>query len=333
MTTVSLVLWPYAGTSGLTLFLYKETTPATVANTGGDTLTPGAEGTFTATVAESLSGMYNVVVKQGSSVVAAGGKAYFDGSSTVYVDATPPEIYPPAERDVADLRPIEFYWKSIGATFANSASTCTRRFSGETGAQAEALSGAITAVSGVTGLYKLAYNIADRAADAATIIPTEVTYRLVDDAGNIEDLTLRITKTSAFGSTVSGMPSPTIFSNGTTVRSDKTVYRGDTIVVSILYSELDESGDPVPVSTATDSWRMTISSGTLPKITLAQLTSAANEISLDHGGEVGRVIATRPFSASLLPPGTHDWDMERTTSGGVRTTVVIGKMRVLEDAS
>lgn len=244
MTTVSLVLWPYAGTSVLTLFLYKETTPATVANTGGDTLTPGAEGTFTATVGETLSGMYNVVVKQGSAVVAAGGKAYFDGSSTVYVDATPPEIYPPAERDVADLRPIEFYWKVAGATFANSASTCKRRFSGETGAQEEALSGAVTAVSGVSGRYSLAYALADRAADAATVIPTEVTYTLVDDAGNTGELTLVIVEfTSASGIAVLPGRDRAVADAGA---STITVKLGE--IITIARGVVDANGQPMDLS-------------------------------------------------------------------------------------
>lgn len=101
-------------------------------------------------------------------------------------------VYAPVERSTADTSVIEFEWPISGATFANSASTCKRRFLNETGAQEEALSGAITAVSGVSGRYKLAYNIADRAADATTVIPTSVTYRLVDDAGNSGELTLVI---------------------------------------------------------------------------------------------------------------------------------------------
>jgi hypothetical protein len=114
--------------------------------------------------------------------------------------------------------------------------------------------------------------------------------------------------------------------------ANKTVYRGDTIVVSVLYTELDGDNEPIPVSVATDTWVMKISSGTLPKINLGTLSSATGEILLDYLGEVGRVRATRPYTASPLPVGTHDYDLERTTAGGVRTTVVKAKLRVLADA-
>lgn len=114
---------------------------------------------------------------------------------------------------------------------------------------------------------------------------------------------------------------------------NKEVVRGDTITVSFLYKQGLSVAAAIPVSVATDTWRMTISSGTLPKITLAQLSSATGDIQLDYLGEVGRVFAERPYSASPLPVGTHSWDLERTTSGGVRATVATGKLRVLPDAS
>lgn len=89
MTTVAIQIPTYAGATDLTLFLHSETDATfAVANGSGDAMTPGSNGGFTATVAESLSGVYNVVIKQGSTVVASGGKVRFDGSATVFVDST-----------------------------------------------------------------------------------------------------------------------------------------------------------------------------------------------------------------------------------------------------
>lgn len=110
-----------------------------------------------------------------------------------FPDSEPQDaVFPPIERPTDDTSVIEFYWPISGATFANSATTCKRRFLGETGAQEEALSGAITAISGKPGWYKIAYAVADRAATGTTVIPTSVTYTLVDDSGNIGELTLVI---------------------------------------------------------------------------------------------------------------------------------------------
>lgn len=245
MTTVSLTFWPYASATDLVLFLYRETAPSTVVNTGGDALTYVAEGVFTATVAESLSGMYNVVVKQGSTVVASGGKVWFDGvSSTVYVDREPPTQYPPVERPTDDTTVIEFYWPISGATFANSASTCKRRFLGETGAQEEALSGAISAISGKAGWYKLAYALADRAADATTVIPTGVTYTLVDDAGNTGELTLVIVEfASASGIAVLPGRDRAVADAGA---STITVKLGE--IITIARAVVDANGQPMNLS-------------------------------------------------------------------------------------
>lgn len=243
-TTVNLTLWQFAGATDLTLFLYKETTPSTIANTGGDAMTAGSEGTFTVTVGESLSGIYNVVVKQGSTVVASGGKVLFDGSATVYVDKQLPSIPETPQRDTTDTRALEFDWPIIGATFANSSSTCTRRFAGETGAQAEALSGAITAVSGVSGRYKLAYALADRAADATTVVPTEVTYTLVDDAGNRGYLTLRIISLEVTGgiAVLPGRDRAVADAGESTI----TVKLGE--IITIARAVVDANGQPMDLS-------------------------------------------------------------------------------------
>lgn len=245
-TTVSLVLWPYASATDLTLFLYKETTPSTVSNTGGDALTYVAEGVFTATVAESLSGMYNVVVKQSTSVVASGGKVFFDGvSSTVYVDREPPAQQTPLERSTADTAVIEFQWPISGATFANSASTCKRIFLGETGSQKEALSGAITAISGRAGWYKIAYNVADRAADGATVMPTSVTYTLVDDAGNTGYLTLVIVEFTSSSNGIAVLPGRdrAVADAGA---STITVKLGE--IITIARAVVDANGQPMDLS-------------------------------------------------------------------------------------
>ena len=100
------------------------------------------------------------------------------------------------ERATTDTRALEFDWL-IGQTFANSASTCTRLFPGESAASAEALTGAITLVR--TGRYAIAYAVADRVQTGSTVIPTEVLYTLVDDLGNIGYLTLRVTSRAVIG--------------------------------------------------------------------------------------------------------------------------------------
>ena len=104
------------------------------------------------------------------------------------------------ERSTTDTRAIEFEGFVSGQTFANSASTCTRLFPGESAASAEALSGAITLVR--TGRYSIAYAVADRVQTGSTVIPTEVLYTLVDDLGNIGYLTLRVTSRLVTGPAV-----------------------------------------------------------------------------------------------------------------------------------
>ncbi len=89
MTLVALTQWfdEEIDVHNLKLFLYLETDATNaIANGSGTSLTPGNEGSFIANVTQSLSGVYNVVVKQAGTVVAAGGKVDFDGSPTVFVD-------------------------------------------------------------------------------------------------------------------------------------------------------------------------------------------------------------------------------------------------------
>jgi len=106
------------------------------------------------------------------------------------------------QRGLDDVRPIEFDWTNIGTTFALGSSQ--RIFPGQ--ASYSTLSGAITLVR--SGRYSIAYNIADRAADATTIIPVEVTYKLIDDDGNYGFLTVNIGAVG--GGTVSITTSTTI---------------------------------------------------------------------------------------------------------------------------
>jgi len=95
------------------------------------------------------------------------------------------------ERPTTDTEPLEFDWLT-GQTFVNSATTCQRTFPGQ--ASGTALTGAITLVR--AGRYAIAYNIADRAQNGTTIVPTEILYTLVDDNGNNGYVTLRITASS-----------------------------------------------------------------------------------------------------------------------------------------
>lgn len=85
--TVALNSQAYAGTSGLTLFLYSPSS-GSIGNGSGDTLTAGSNGSFTAVVTEAITGWWNVVVKNGSSAILEGGKVYFpsDTVGTYIVD-------------------------------------------------------------------------------------------------------------------------------------------------------------------------------------------------------------------------------------------------------
>lgn len=87
--TLALTLIEYSGRSGLTVKLFAESDITNaVANTGGDTLTAGSNGAFTATIAEALSGRHRAIVYDGTLAIAEG-RAYFDGSSgTVIVDSS-----------------------------------------------------------------------------------------------------------------------------------------------------------------------------------------------------------------------------------------------------
>lgn len=238
-TTVSLTFWPYAEATDLALFLTKETSPSVIANTGGDALEYDAEGVFTATVGESLSGMYNVIIKQGSTVVGTGGKVFFDGSATVYVDRDPPDYYLPVERDTADDRAIEFDWPFTGATFTDGDST--RIFPGQAANLAEPLSGAITLVR--TGRYSIAYNIDDRALDGTTIVPTEVTYTIIDDNGNSGTLTLVIVEFTASGIAVLPGRDRAVADAGA---STITVKLGE--IITIARAVVDANGEPMDLS-------------------------------------------------------------------------------------
>lgn len=85
--TVALNSQAYAGTSGLTLFLYSPT-DGSIGNGSGDTLTAGSNGLFTAVVTEAITGWWNVVVRNGATPLLEGGKIYFpaDVVGTYIVD-------------------------------------------------------------------------------------------------------------------------------------------------------------------------------------------------------------------------------------------------------
>ncbi len=74
--------------------------------------------------------------------------------------------------------------------------TRTRRFRGQ--ATAATISGAITYIGLINGEHKwrLAYTIADRAADATTVVEDSVEYYLVDKNGRAGRMTLIISSAS-----------------------------------------------------------------------------------------------------------------------------------------
>lgn len=75
------------GTANLTLLLLNPTN-GNIGNGAGDTLTAGSNGLFSATVTENITGWWNVVVLDGATVLAEGGKVYFqsDTAGTYVVD-------------------------------------------------------------------------------------------------------------------------------------------------------------------------------------------------------------------------------------------------------
>jgi hypothetical protein len=178
-----------------------------------DAVTSGTYNSFSFVLTESLTAgvtLYRVLLVDASNApISSYGWVYLpsDTLGTYYIDNLPKldvaaftanakNLESPI-RDVADPRPIEFDWQA-GATFADGDST--RIFPGQS--STAPLSGAITQIR--SGRYSIAYNIADRAADATTIVPTEVTYRLVDDNGNSGDLTLRIIELTGGATTGTG---------------------------------------------------------------------------------------------------------------------------------
>ena len=95
------------GTANLTLLLLNPTN-GNIGNGAGDTLTAGSNGLFSATVTENITGWWNVVVLDGATVLAEGGKVYFQSDSvgtyivddaTHVVDAVLDEAY--ADHNIA----------------------------------------------------------------------------------------------------------------------------------------------------------------------------------------------------------------------------------------
>lgn len=89
MPTIAIHAPELTGETGLTMFLYS--LAGVLANTGGDTLTesPESSGRFEATVAESLSGIYNARVHDAGGVVRDG---WLPDGGTLVVDSYPVEI-------------------------------------------------------------------------------------------------------------------------------------------------------------------------------------------------------------------------------------------------
>jgi hypothetical protein len=86
----------YAGTSGLTAFLYAQdgTGPG---NGAGDAVTALSNGYFSFVVTEAITGAWDVVVKNGSTAILEGGVIYFESDSlgTYVVDVDlPPVVIP-----------------------------------------------------------------------------------------------------------------------------------------------------------------------------------------------------------------------------------------------
>ena len=161
---------------------------------------------------------------------------YPDSEQNILTEVPPRNLESP-ERDVADLRPVEFDWPA-GATFADGDST--RIFPGQS--STAPLSGAITQVR--AGRYSIAYNIADRAADATTIVPTEVLYRLVDDNGNFGDLTLKILPQAASGD-IAVLPGR---DRAVTDAGASTITVKLNEVITIARAVVDANGQPMDMS-------------------------------------------------------------------------------------
>lgn len=226
-------------------------------------------------------------------------------------------IYPPVERDTADDRAIEFDWIA-GATFAGGDST--RIFPGQAANQAASISGAITLVR--SGRYSIAYNIADRALDGTTVVPTEVIYTIVDDNGNRGTLTLVIV---AVGS--GGASGGTTFDRSpvtATGRLRQIVIGDDYLAAndrSFIWTVPEVSGFTVGDVVAKFGAK-----ATLPCGDYSFLVEGGAE---DNGDGTWEVSVDLPRSATygLLAPGSYNWSMVLEHSG-----VVITKIQNLTDA-
>jgi hypothetical protein len=78
--TVLVTIPSFNGESGYTLILQAQGS-GTIANGSGDTLTPGSNGLFTATVTEAITGWFDVSVRDGSNVIWQGGKLYISADA------------------------------------------------------------------------------------------------------------------------------------------------------------------------------------------------------------------------------------------------------------
>jgi hypothetical protein len=75
--TILVTVPVFSGNAGLTLILQAQGSGA-VANGAGDLLTAGANGLFTAVVDDSITGWFDVSIRDGANVVWQGGKLYIE---------------------------------------------------------------------------------------------------------------------------------------------------------------------------------------------------------------------------------------------------------------
>lgn len=219
-------------------------------------------------------------------------------------------------RDVADLRVVEFDWPA-GATF--TANSSTRIFPGQT--STAPLSGAITAVR--SGRYKIAYNIADRAADATTIVPTEVLYRLIDDNGNSGDLTLRIVEQASFGNGVT----PTIILSFDPLTKTIGLVRSDAYLTSL------GTAINIAVNIPSGVDANAISGARLGANHRHKSSTLVGNVTLEEIDSQWTAIIEFPMSATAGKDlGEYAYDVE-ITYNSQDVTILSGSLRLIQDYS
>ncbi len=241
MPTIKLTCDELQGQTGLKLWIYSA--PDSIANAGGTDLTPGSDGLFTGTVTLAV-GAYTCKIKSGTTVLASGGEIFVtDPTATILVDdpvaraayqVSRSENLEAVKVGTGNTKSIEFVWPLAGevglSTIGGNAAfpTKTRRFRGQ--ATESTIAGAITYVGLINGEHKwrMAYAIADRAADATTVVEDSVEYYLVDRNGRAGRMTLIIS--SAVGANSGAIVLPVSLAVQSRQTSDSLViFIGETI--------------------------------------------------------------------------------------------------------